>query len=433
MVWSIECTEHLYDKARFFQRAAAWLRPGGRMAICAWLAGEALEDQRQVRQVYDVCEGFFCPSLGTCSDYRQWMTDAGLTVERDYDWTARVAQTWEICQRRVRRSGVRWLAGLIDRDTAMFLDRFDTILEAYRSGAMRYGCFIAHKPIGADTARPPRIARMLPWAGSWELPSDWRRTPCSASRSGISSGFSRTGPRRAPAALPWDGLLAFQFGAIHSLVLWPPARRRLAAWFPAELYGCIFCTVTCLSLLLTFACWRASPVVFWSLAGWPRAVIQAAFVASWIALIYSLSLTGLGYQTGWTPFVHWLRGRPAPRREFTPRGAYHFFRHPVYLSFLGLVWFTPRMTLDHAVLTGIWTVYILVGSYLKDRRLTYYLGDAYRAYQARVPGYPLVPFGPLGKVDLQAAESQFRAVTLRAAGSVQFCRPRSPERPTVTA
>ena len=66
VVWSIECTEHLYDKARFFQRAAAWLRPGGRMAICAWLAGEALEDQRQVRQVYDVCEGFFCPSLGTC-------------------------------------------------------------------------------------------------------------------------------------------------------------------------------------------------------------------------------------------------------------------------------------------------------------------------------------------------------------------------------
>ena len=46
----------------------------------------------------------------------------------------------------MRRSGVRWLAGLVDRDTAMFLDRFETILEAYRSGAMRYGCFIAHKP-----------------------------------------------------------------------------------------------------------------------------------------------------------------------------------------------------------------------------------------------------------------------------------------------
>ena len=112
VVWSIECTEHLYDKARFFRRAAAWLRPGGRMAICAWLAGEALEDQEQRAPGVRRLRRFLCPSLGTCGDYRQWMTDAGLTVERDHDWTVRVAQTWEICQRRVRRSGVRWLAGL---------------------------------------------------------------------------------------------------------------------------------------------------------------------------------------------------------------------------------------------------------------------------------------------------------------------------------
>jgi hypothetical protein len=62
------------------------------------------------------------------------------------------------------------------------------------------------------------------------------------------------------------------------------------------------------------------------------------------------------------------------------------------------------MTLDHAVLTGVWTVYIFIGSYLKDRRLTHYLGDAYRAYQAKVPGYPLVPFGPLGKVEFKTKE-----------------------------
>ena len=47
--------------------------------------------------------------------------------------------------------------------------------------------------------------------------------------------FLKDGAAEGPGALPWDGLLAFQFGAIHSLVLWPPSRRRLAAWFPAEL------------------------------------------------------------------------------------------------------------------------------------------------------------------------------------------------------
>ena len=210
--------------------------------------------------------------------------------------------------------------------------------------------------------------------------------------------FLKDGAAPGEGVLARDVLLALQFGVVHSLILLPATRRRLTAWMPAGLYGCFFCTMTCLSLLTTIAWWRASPIIVWSLTGWSRTLIQATFIASWIALLYSLSLTGLGYQTGWTPFRYWLRGQPLPRRDFVPRGAYHFLRHPVYLSFLGLVWLTPQMTLDHAVLTGIWTVYIFFGSYLKDWRLVHYLGDSYRAYQARVPGYPLMPFGPLGKV-----------------------------------
>ncbi len=46
VVWSVECTEHLFDKPAFFERAAQWLRPGGKIAICAWLAGKNDDDQR---------------------------------------------------------------------------------------------------------------------------------------------------------------------------------------------------------------------------------------------------------------------------------------------------------------------------------------------------------------------------------------------------
>ena len=145
IVWSIECTEHLFDKARFFQRAAECLKPGGRVAICAWLAGNNLDAAAQ-RQVHKVCEGFFCPSLGTSDDYVGWMTAAGLKMIRYHDWTSAVDRTWEICRDRVRRSGMRWLARLIDRNSVMFLDRFETILQAYRSGAMRYGVFVFEKP-----------------------------------------------------------------------------------------------------------------------------------------------------------------------------------------------------------------------------------------------------------------------------------------------
>ena len=148
VVWSIECTEHLFDKPQFFARAARWLRPGGTMAICAWLAGDGLDDA-QSQQVYDVCEGFFCPSLGTLSDYTGWMTVAGLSITHVQDWTERVTRTWEICRQRVARSRVRRLASWIDRDSVMFLDRFDTILSAYRDSAMKYGCFVATKPLNS--------------------------------------------------------------------------------------------------------------------------------------------------------------------------------------------------------------------------------------------------------------------------------------------
>ncbi|MFH1300885.1 MAG: class I SAM-dependent methyltransferase [Planctomycetota bacterium] len=147
VIWSIECTEHLFDKQAFFHKAASWLRPGGRMAICAWLAGDHLENEDAVQQVYDVCEGFFCPSLGSAEDYQSWMENAGLEFQGYNNWTNRVSQTWKICQQRVQKTGVRWLARMIDRNTVMFLDRFETILKAYETGAMQYGCFIARKPL----------------------------------------------------------------------------------------------------------------------------------------------------------------------------------------------------------------------------------------------------------------------------------------------
>ncbi len=67
-------------------------------------------------------------------------------VSATHDWTQRVDRTWEICIRRVERTGVRRLARILDQDTVMFLDRFQTLLDAYRSGAMQYGCFLASKP-----------------------------------------------------------------------------------------------------------------------------------------------------------------------------------------------------------------------------------------------------------------------------------------------
>ena len=198
-------------------------------------------------------------------------------------------------------------------------------------------------------------------------------------------------------ALLVDAGLSLQFAVTHSLWLWPPVRQRLGRWISRSFYGCCFCVLTCLSLGLTFWQWRTVPVVIWQTSGLAAVVMQGGFLGSWAALFYSLALTGLGYQTGLTEWLCWVRRQPLPRRTFAPRGVYFVLRHPVYLSFMGLLWFTPKMTLDHALLTGLWTTYIFVGSWLKDHRLAYYLGESYRAYSAQVPGYPGMLFGPLAR------------------------------------
>jgi tocopherol O-methyltransferase len=146
VVWSIECTEHLFDKAAFFRRAADWLMPGGRAAICAWLAGDEPHSPKASEHIQAVCEGFLCPSLGSTAEYRSWMEQAGLEITACHDWTAKISQTWEICERRLKRTGVDLLARCAGQNMTRFVERFRTIFDAYQSGAMKYGCFVARKP-----------------------------------------------------------------------------------------------------------------------------------------------------------------------------------------------------------------------------------------------------------------------------------------------
>ena len=145
-LWSIECTEHLFDKERFFQRAAHWLRPGGGVALCIWLAGDEPHSEDDIKQVKGVCDAFLCPSLGTAEDYATWLRNAGLEIESICDLTPKITRTWELCSSRIKRTGVTKLARVFGSDAVKFADNFDLILNAYRSGAMKYASIVATKP-----------------------------------------------------------------------------------------------------------------------------------------------------------------------------------------------------------------------------------------------------------------------------------------------
>jgi hypothetical protein len=191
------------------------------------------------------------------------------------------------------------------------------------------------------------------------------------------------------------------FFVSHSLLLHPATRKLLSGWIPSPAYGVFFCMVTCVAQLLMIYNWQPLAGAVWELHGPARIAMRGAYCGAWIMLLYSLYLAGVGYQTGWTAWWPWIRGREVPNRPFAPRSLFLWLRHPVYLSFLGLIWLTPCMTYDRALLTALWTPYVFIGSWLKDRRLEYYIGEPYRAYEARVPGYPGMFFGGMGRIRLR--------------------------------
>lgn len=150
-VVAVESTEHMADKRRCMEEIARVLKPGGRAVICAWLAAEHPSRAQERLLLEPICREGRLPGLGTESEYRLLLEEAGLAVDRGEDLTYRVARTWPTCIRRVAAGLVRepayrrfLLRGpSADRVFALTLVR---LWLAYRTGAMRYVLFVARRP-----------------------------------------------------------------------------------------------------------------------------------------------------------------------------------------------------------------------------------------------------------------------------------------------
>lgn len=147
VVWIMESSEHFRNKAGFFERCARVLKPGGVLAVCAWLRrdGPLREDEQTL--VNTIAEAMFSASLDSLSAYQQWMRDAGLTVTAAEDITRHVEPTWSHCSRIGGNPVIRFLLRFIGGDTQRFVRSFPLMKQAYAQGAMAFGLFVAKKPL----------------------------------------------------------------------------------------------------------------------------------------------------------------------------------------------------------------------------------------------------------------------------------------------
>lgn len=141
--------------------------------------------------------------------------------------------------------------------------------------------------------------------------------------------------------------------------------------------------------------------VLWYQFSLPQNVIVPGNYAIWIfqafLLIYSLFMFyagarvyDMGYFLGLRQWQDFRLQKEAGSLPFHTEGILNYVRHPWYSGGIALLWGVGSCTDVYLVSRSILTVYIIVGTFLEEKRLKEELGRQYSEYCQRVP--MLVPW-----------------------------------------
>jgi tocopherol O-methyltransferase len=149
--YAIESSEHMTDKQRFFDEAFRTLKPGGRLAVCAWLATEHPKPWEEKHLLEPICREGRLPGMGTETEYRAFGLSAGFKITGVDDISAQVSRTWRICALRLAKmlfTDSRVIKTLLDpnQPNRIFAVTLFRLIAAYRTRAMRYCLLTYEKP-----------------------------------------------------------------------------------------------------------------------------------------------------------------------------------------------------------------------------------------------------------------------------------------------
>jgi len=209
----------------------------------------------------------------------------------------------------------------------------------------------------------------------------------------ISNSVSASSSLPPAVAVLINIALVLLFGLQHSIM----ARSEFKEWWtrvvPPHLERSTFVLIGSALVALIVAAWQPIGVEIWNVTGAGMVVLTAISVLGFLTVPVTSFLTDHFHLFGLRQVVEYAQGRPASEPVFKERLFYKKVRHPMMLGFLVAFWATPHMTGSHLLFAGLMTSYILAGIYFEESSLMQEHGDAYHAYQARVPKLLPVPGG----------------------------------------
>ena len=214
---------------------------------------------------------------------------------------------------------------------------------------------------------------------------------------GMSESFGRV-----PQPWAWLANIALiaQFPLAHSFLLSSKGRPILLRLAPAG-YGSALATTTyaiiaSLQLLVLFAFWTPSGIIWWRAEGAALPVFSVLYALAWLILIKASYDAGAEVQSGALGWMSLMQKIKPVFPDMPTSGLFRLIRQPIYVAFAFTLWTVPVWTPDQLLLAVSYTAYCLLAPRLKERRFARLYGERFAAYQARVPYVvPRLRFGPL--------------------------------------
>jgi methanethiol S-methyltransferase len=206
---------------------------------------------------------------------------------------------------------------------------------------------------------------------------------------GVPQGIDQGAHLAWPLAVSTDAALLALFAVQHTVMARSWFKRRWTRLVPQPAERATYVLAASLVLALVFWLWRPLSGTVWDLSGPAAAVLLAVYGAGWALALGSTFVIShadlFGLRQAWL----YARGAAYRPPAFTQRSLYRVVRHPLMAGFVIIFWATPTMSAGHLLFATAATGYILAGIAFEERDLRQQLGEAYRAYAARVPA--LIP------------------------------------------